>query len=60
VTNLALTGWGCYTLLENTSLMAKVFSNKSFWLSMDGLAAIAWDPDDRDDKPRSLGMLEVR
>jgi hypothetical protein len=48
------------SLLENTSLMAKVFSNKSFRLSMDGLATLAWDPEDWDDKPWPLGMLEVR
>jgi hypothetical protein len=48
------------SLLENTSLMAKVFSNKSFRLSIDGLATMAWDPNDRDDEPRPLGMLEVR
>jgi hypothetical protein len=47
------------SLLENTSLMAKVFSNKSFRLSMDGLATLAWDPEDRDDEPRPLGMMEV-
>jgi hypothetical protein len=28
------------SLLENTSLTAKVFSNKSFRLSIDGLAAL--------------------
>jgi hypothetical protein len=48
------------SLLENSSLIAKVISNKSFRLSMDGLATVAWDPDDRDDEPRPLGMLEVR
>jgi hypothetical protein len=48
------------SLLENSSLIAKAFSNKSFRLSMDGLAIVAWDLDDRDDEPRPLGMLEVR
>jgi hypothetical protein len=48
------------SLLENTSLIAKVFSNKSFRLSIDGLAVIAQDPDDRADEPCPLGMLEVR
>jgi hypothetical protein len=48
------------SLLENTSLMAKVFSNKSFQLSIDSLGTVAWDPDDRDDEPHPLGMMEVR
>jgi hypothetical protein len=40
--------------------MAKVLSNKSFRLSIDGLATVAWDPDDRDDEPHPLGMMEIR
>jgi hypothetical protein len=48
------------SLLENTSLMAKVLSNKSFRLSIDGLTTVAWDPDDQDDEPRPLGMMEIR
>jgi hypothetical protein len=27
---------------------------------MDGLATMAWDPDDRGDEPHPLGMLEGR
>jgi hypothetical protein len=47
------------SLLENSSLMAKVFSNKSLRLSVGLLATMPWIPEDRKEDPWPLGIMEV-
>jgi hypothetical protein len=39
--------------------MAKVFSNKSLWLSMGRWATMLWVPVDREEDPWPLGIVEV-